>query len=168
MSDLDKIPWDATTAPSGTGAEGRRCRRHVWWMPPIVGPLAAEWHFGADGWVCRRCRKPKDATRSRRARNNGKRGRTAELEVARMVGGRKVGPLGLPWDVELAGYARLQVKKLKSWPSLNEIIGWLDAIPSAPELRGVVVVEAAGQGKHGRSVIVFDVAEWARWHGGKP
>ena len=103
---------------------------------------------------------------ARRNRNNRARGTRCELVVARTVGGRKVGQLGLPWDVEIPGYARFQVKKLARWPAITAVLGWLDAIPSAPELRGVVVVEAAGQGTHGRSVVVFDLEEWARWHGG--
>jgi hypothetical protein len=27
-------------------------------MPPVVGPLAPDWNYGADGWVCRNCGKP--------------------------------------------------------------------------------------------------------------
>lgn len=106
-----------------------------------------------------------DPTASRRNRNNRKRGTSAELDVARMLGGRKVGPLGQPWDVEMPGYARLQVKKLATLPSLNQIARWLDAIPPTPELRGVVVVEAAGKGHRGRSFIIMHADEYARWHG---
>lgn len=154
MTDLDDLPWSAdASSPSFTGANGRRCSHH--------------YVRQADGGrVCDHCGRQRDETVARRNRNNSKRGGKAELDVARLVGGRKVGPLGLPWDVEIAGYARLQSKKLDTWPSVNQILAWLAAIPAEPELRGVVILEAAGRGKRGRAVIVFDAAEWARWHGG--
>jgi len=113
-------------------------------------------------WVVR------DEAQSRRGRNNRKRGNGAELDVARAIGGRKVGPLGHPWDVEVPGYARLQVKKLARWPSVAAVLAWLDAIPVADPLRGVVVVQAAGQGKRGRRVVLFDFDEYVRWHGRQP
>ena len=103
---------------------------------------------------------------ARRNRNNRKRGTAAELDMAKMLGGRKVGPLGQPWDVEVPGYSRLQVKKLATMPSLNRVATLLDAIPPTPELRGVVVVEASGRGRKARSFVVFYADEYARWHGG--
>ena len=85
------------------------CRRHEWWMPPVIGPDAAEWNHGADGIVCRRCRKPRDPITSKRGRNNRKRGNSHELSVARKYGGEKVGQLGLPEDIRGTEY-RTQVK----------------------------------------------------------
>jgi hypothetical protein len=165
---MTDLPWDpGTDAPTLNGAKGRKCRRHVWWMPPVIGPLAAEWHSGVDGFVCRNCRKVKDPIASRRNRANGKRGRRAELTIAREIpGARKMGPLGLPWDVEVGEYARLQVKKLVSRPSANAIRKLIEAIPNTGDrLRGFVWVEAAGQGKRGRREVTFIAAEFAQWHG---
>ena len=122
-----------------------------------------EWQY-----VCRKCRAVRDASVSRRSRNNRKRGVSDELAVANLLGGRKVGPLGLAWDVEVEGYLRAQCKKLAAWPSVNEIVKWLDAIPAGPELRAVTVADAPGNGRKVRRLIVLDLEEYARWHGGKP
>ena len=151
--------------PSRPEREPRKCKRHRWWMPPLVGPDAAKWHFGADGWVCRRCGTAKDLAVSRRSRNNRKRGTSDELTVARILGGRKIGPLGLPWDVEIEGYLRAQCKQLDRWPSLAKVIEWLDAIPAAPDLRAVTLADTPGSGGTTRRLIVLDLAEFASWHG---
>lgn len=116
---------------------------------------------------CLHCRAILDPIASRRSRNNGKRGRRAELDVARSIpGGRKMGSLGLPWDVEVGTYARLQVKKLASPPSANAITRLIRAIPDTGDrLRGFVLVEAAGQGKRGKRTVWFLTAEFVAWHG---
>ena len=107
----------------------------------------------------------KDKAVSRRNKNNGKRGRSDELAVAKILGGRKIGPLGLPWDVELGGYLRAQCKQLDTWPSVATIITWLDAIPAGRELRAVTLADTPGAGHRTRRLIVFDLTEYARWHG---
>lgn len=145
LDDLDL--FDAPDRPGGF-AIVRPCRRHAWY-----------------GDACSRCNKPRDAARSRRGKNSRKRGVSDELEVARLLGGRKVGPLGLPWDVVIDGYARIQCKKLSRWPSLNEVVAWLDAIPAGPELRAVTLADAPGGGTRTRRLIVMDLEEYARWHG---
>lgn len=93
--------------------------------------------------------------------NNRKRGNAEELTVAREVGGNKMGPLGLPWDVEMPGYARLQVKKLATPPSLRYIAGELARIPG-PEMAGFVWVEP---GRGGERLIVFRLKDFAERHG---
>lgn len=130
-------------------SEPRKCRRHQW----------------RDG-LCLRCPAVKDEARSRRNKNNGKRGRSDELTVAKLIGGRKVGPLGLPWDVEIPGYLRLQAKKLGAWPSINEVIRWLDAMPAGNELRGVTLADTPGAGTPTRRLLIVDLGDFARWHGG--
>ena len=76
-----------------------------------------------------------------------------------------LGLFGLPWDVEVPGYARIQSKKLATWPSVNEIVRWLDAIPAGPELRAVTLADTPGPGGRTRRLIVMDLAEYAAWHG---
>ena len=89
--------------------------------------------------------------------------------MARILGGSKVGPLGLPWDVVIDGYLRAQCKRLDKWPSLNAVVAWLDAIPAGPELRAVTLADTPGPGGRTRRLIVLDLEEFSRWHGkGEP
>lgn len=102
---------------------------------------------------------------SRRGRNNRKRGTADELVVARLLGGLKVGELGLPWDIECPGWLRVQAKKLDRWPSIKQVLELLDAIPQADELRAVTLADTPGPGGRTRRIIVFDLAEFAAWYG---
>lgn len=154
---------DATTPPMLAPAKPK-CRRHDWATVPWGDTSSGVLSIG-ERTICRRCFAVRDETRAKRGRNNGKRGRGDELRVAEIVGGRKVGPLGLPWDVELADYLRLQAKQLDRWPSLNEVVKWLDAIPAGPELRGVTLANTPGPGRRTRRLVVFDLTEFATWHG---
>ena len=133
-----------------------KCYRHLY----ILQTIAHE-----SIWACERCGKYRDAAGSRRNRNNRKRGVSDELAVANLLGGRKIGPLGYPWDVEVPGYLRAQCKKLAAWPSVNEIVRWLDAIPAGPELRAVTLADTPGSGGTTRRLIVMDLAEFAAFHG---
>jgi len=163
MSNLDDAlagtqPEEATSTST---AAPRKCRRHAW-----------GWTEWADGesrvlsmveW-CVRCHTIKDPIRSRRSRNNGKRGRAAELTAARQVGGQKVGPLGHPWDVVMPGYSRLQVKKLATPPSLRFIAAELARIARVPgeEMPGFCWIEP---GRGGERLIVFRMRDFAQRHG---
>jgi len=115
-----------------------------------------------SGIVCQRCGKVRDDATSRRGRNSRSRGNAAELVVARHLGGKKMGPLGLPWDVEMPGYARLQVKKLATAPSLRFVASELARIGSGAEMPGFVWVEP---GRGGERLIVFRLADFAERHG---
>ena len=164
----DDLPWTDASTPIHNGAKGRRCSRHSWdhlliapgvWVGTRVGPV--------DEYRCRKCRAVRDPAASRRGRTNRSRGNRAELAIAREIpGARKMGPLGLPWDVEVGEYARLQVKKLVGRPSPNAIRKLIEAIPDTGDrLRGFVWVEAAGQGKRGQRIVWFDAHEFYVWHG---
>ena len=104
---------------------------------------------------------------SRRSRNNRKRGSQEEAHVAAVMGGRKVGQLNLPWDVEVPGYARIQCKKLDRWPSLTRVLEWLDAMPAGTEMRVVTIADTPGPGKLTRRIAVLDLDDLAAWHGRK-
>ena len=153
---MTDLPFTAP-APDPTRPERKpaRCRRHVWM--PTATDCYREW--------CDRCHRWRDETASKRGRNNRRRGTSDELAVARLLGGEKVGPLGLPWDVTVPGYLRAQCKRLDKWPSLNEVTRWLDAIPAGPELRAVTLADTPGPGGRTRRLIVMDAAEFAAWHG---
>lgn len=113
---------------------------------------------------CWFCHRPKDEVASRRGKNNRHRGNREELVVATEVGGRKMGPLGLPWDVEMPGYARLQVKKLAAPPSLRFIAAEIARIGAGPEMPGFVWIQP---GRGGERLIVFRLADFAERHGVK-
>jgi hypothetical protein len=146
-----------------TGAVGRKCHRHSWaldwYLPDDADP--SERSLSARA-VCRKCRAVRDDARSRTGRNNRKRGNAAELDVARLLGGNKMGPLGLPWDVEMPGYARLQVRKLANPPSLRKVIVALNAIGASDAMPGYIWVEP---GRGGERLIVLRLADFAERHG---
>lgn len=135
------------------GGRTPRPHRHAWAQTLVGTELTPP--------RCTLCGKVDDGS-TRRNRNNRARGSRAELEVAKLLGGEKVGPLGLPEDVRIEGYARLQVKKLARLPSLSAVSTWLNAMPAGQTMRGVVIVEA---GRNGRRFIVFDLDEFASQHG---
>lgn len=156
MTDIDAALAGTTPEPvtATTTATPRKCRHEWYTAVPSVPPIVA----------CRLCAVVRDDTRSRRGRNNRKRGNAAELDVARGVGGRKVGPLGHPWDVEMPGYARLQVKKLATPPSLRFICDELARIARAPgeEMPGFVWIEP---GRDGERLVVFRLRDFTERHG---
>lgn len=112
--------------------------------------------------ACLRCGADISAEASRKGRNARKRGGAAELAVARTVGGRKMGPLGLPWDVEIPGYARLQVRKYATPESLRKIAAELARIGSGAEMPGYVWIEP---GRGGERLIVFRLSDYSERHG---
>lgn len=141
MTDLEDLPFTNDDGRKPNGAKGRKPGRN-----PNPDPV-----------IQRRCA------------NNRQRGNRAELDIARSIpGGRKMGPLGLPWDVEVGTYARLQVKKLARRPGPAEIARLIGRIPDTGDrLRGFVWVEAAGRGKRGQRVVWFPAYEFRLWHGSR-
>ena len=153
------LPWSDGSTATRNGAVGRgKCRRHEWVRHEVDISSFDE---------CSRCGAVRDPAASRRGRTNRSRGNRAELDIAREIpGARKMGPLGLPWDVEVGEYARLQVKKLVARPSANAIRKLIEAIPDTGDrLRGFVWVEAAGRGKRGRREVWFLIRDYFVWHG---
>jgi hypothetical protein len=92
-------------------------------------------------------------------------GSEGERAVARIVGGRRVGQDGGPVDVIVDGYLALQVKRTKGQPSLDACAAMIEKMGWRPELRGVVAINRPGGGRRARRLVVFDLAEWAEWHG---
>lgn len=117
-----------------------------------------------QGQLCTRCGRDIRPDAQRRGRNNRKRGGKAELDVARAIGGEKVGPLGHPWDVTIPGYARLQVRKYANPQSLRAIAAELRRIAQTPgpEQPGYVWLEP---GRNGEQLIVFRLREFTQHHG---
>lgn len=148
------LPFGEPLTAANPAAVPRKCRRHEWMSFPIAS---------GESWTsCLRCGVIRDDAASRRGRNNRKRGNSEELTVARRVGGRKVGPLGHPWDVEMPGYARLQVRKYRTPQSLRAIAAELARIGRGQEMPGYIWIEP---GRGGTRLIVFDLDDFADRHG---
>ena len=105
---MTDLPFSLPEAdPTAIERPPRKCVRHDWAEDMTIGGIEPVYR-------CARCGAVKDPARSRRNRNNGRRGRSDELTVARLLGGEKVGQLNLPWDVVVPGYLRAQAKQLDS------------------------------------------------------
>ena len=103
---------------------------------------------------------PTDPERSRRGKTARSRGNAFEREVAAKLHGKRVGQYGSKVDVE-AGDLRVQCKVGQSYP--ERIDGWLRAIPThADEIAAVVLGDSPGPGHPRRSLIVFDLDDFAR------
>jgi hypothetical protein len=96
-------------------------------------------------------------------------GSAAERAVAKLLGGIRVGMDGGPVDVIVPGYLALQVKTVKSLPSLLAVSDMIDRMIPIEEwpigMRAVVVIQRAGSGRRGSRTITFDLDDWAAWHG---
>ncbi len=160
---MSALPFDYDTPATPTGAAGRRCARHDW---AVVS--AAQSRYEDDRYKCRRCGAIRDDTAARRGRNNRKRGGSWEREAAADIGGIRMGQLNLPWDVEVAGYVRVQTKQLDRWPSLTAVLAMLDAIPAGQDLRAVALKDTPGPGRRARKIVVMDWSEYCQWHGRRP
>lgn len=98
---------------------------------------------------------------TRRGRTARQRGNAFEREVARKLGGRRVGQYGEKVDVEGPHGLRVQAKNGGSFP--ERLDRWLREIPvTAEELRAVVVGDAPGPGHLRRSLIVLDLDDFVR------
>ena len=107
-----------------------------------------------------------DPERSRRGRTARNRGNGWEREVARMVGGQRVGHHGGPDDVR-APWLVLQCKVGGAYP--ERIDRWLRALPArSDQLRAVVIGDSPGPGVKRRSLIVMDLLDFCEWFGESP
>jgi hypothetical protein len=98
--------------------------------------------------------------RSRRGKVARQRGNAYEREVARKLGGERVGQYGDKVDVRTPTL-EVQCKNGTTYP--ERIDGWLRGIPvRAGYTRAVVLGDAPGPGVKRRSLIVFDLDEWVR------
>jgi hypothetical protein len=97
--------------PSLTGATGRKCSRHQWYL--------ADGGFGIPpAYVCRSCNVIRDEARAKRGRQSRNYGNRAELAVARKYGGTKIGHAGGPVDVRGKDFAT-QVKTHRRKPPIE-------------------------------------------------
>lgn len=106
--------------------------------------------------------------RSRRGRNNRKRGNAIELEIARSLGLRKVGMFGGPEDVGTRDDPFLIQVKSRSGRAYPE---WVERelakLPvTAQQTPLLVIAEAGAVGKRRRALVVLRMEDWVALHRG--
>lgn len=143
----------------------RRRHRHRWFMPPIIGPDAARY---GPGPVCLSCGARRDEARSRRGRTARQRGNRRELELARKLGGTKVGHHGGPEDVR-AGMFVVQSKVRGNFPT------WMTTeLAKLPRTDGriplLIVTAPPGLDPADRrrrlAIAIVSLEDWIDLHGG--
>ena len=111
-----------------------------------------------------RQRHDRTCPKAKRGRTSRQRGNAFEREVAKKLGGERVGQYGGPEDVRL-DWANVQCKVGGAFP--ERIWSWLNALPRDHRLRAVVIGDAPGAGKKRREVIVMDLDDFSEWFGGE-
>jgi hypothetical protein len=159
----DPMPFEGPlVAATYTGAKPK-CRRHEWWMPPLIGPDAAKWNFGANGPVCRRCGALRDEAAARRGKNNRQRGNSIERELGKKLGMARTGQFGGKDDLSNALF-KAQVKSggyfsERQW-------AWLKSVPvQAGQTALLVIADTPGPGKKRRAMVILDLDDWRELHG---
>jgi hypothetical protein len=147
----DDLPFDYDS-PATVNVTTRRCRRHVYELLAI-----------APGDSCLRCGRLKDATVTRRGKNNRARGNAIEREIGHRLGLRRVGQYGGPDDLASEMFA----VQVKSGGSFSERYwAWLKALPTnAGQTPLLVVTDAPGPGRKRRAVVVLTLESWIELHG---
>ena len=156
---FDDTELFAPTPATPTGARGRRCSRHVWewteWMPDDSRVLeSVQW--------CARCHVLRDATKVQRGRHARRSGNDAERDLARRLGGKRVGQYGSPVDVEVPEYMVIQSKRGAAFP--ERIWSWLQALPNDGRLRAVYLSDAPGGGHPRRELLCVPLSDYLAWH----
>lgn len=113
------------------------------------------------------CGAVKDPAKSRRGRNARSRGNRRELELAKTLGGTKVGQYGGPDDVR-AGMFTIQSKVRGNFPSW--MTAELDKLPrTGGRIPVLIVTGPAGLDPHDRrkrpAIAVVHLADWRDLHG---
>jgi translation initiation factor IF-1 len=112
---------------------------------------------------CARCQRVIPAALSKRGRNARIRGNSRELELAKDVGGQKVGMFGGETDVR-SGLINAQSKVRKAFPywTTRE----LDRLPrTGGRIPALIVTDAPGPGIRRRSIVVLTLEDFTDLHG---
>lgn len=102
----------------------------------------------------------------RRGKNNNRRGKAWEKEIAERIGGERVGQKGGKDDVQHERFA-IQAKVGKMFP--ERFWSWLGAIPTKPgQRRALIVGDAPGPGRRRRAIVILELREWEKAEGLEP
>jgi hypothetical protein len=136
-----------------------RRHRHVWSYWPTSNP-----NERASLPTCR-CGAIKDEARSRRGRTARARGNRRELELAKALGGVKVGHHGGPEDVR-AGLLNVQSKVRAGSAFPSWMARELDKLPrTGGRLPALIVTDVPGRGIRRRALVVMDLDDFRELHG---
>jgi hypothetical protein len=115
--------------------------------------------------LCRSCRERKDEARSRRGRTARARGNRRELEIAKALGGTKVGHHGGPEDVR-AGLLNVQSKVRAGAAFPGWMVRELDRLPrTGGRLPALIVTDVPGRGVRRRCLVVMALDDFRELHG---
>lgn len=133
----------------------QRRHRHIW-----VRFHAPDGTFLFDGCACG---VHQDAVKTRAGRSARNRGNRRELELAKTLGGTKVGQYGGPEDVRV-GLFVIQSKVRRNFPT------WMTAeLAKLPRTDGriplLVVTDSPGPGQRRKSIVVLSLEDWRDLHG---
>ena len=134
--------------------------RHVW--TPAHSFDAEE---GVEVWFesCERCFVIRDPAKSHRGRSSRNRGNRREIEIAKALGGTKVGHFGGETDVRV-GLLNVQSKVRKAFPNWQ----W-DELAKLPRTGGrlpaLIVTDSPGRGIKRRCIVVMVLEDFAELHG---
>lgn len=126
-----------------------------------------EWGPDPDGgYRCWRCMKPKDEARSRRSRNNRKRGNAIQRKRIVALGGRNLAGNNPNWD----GEGEMFSYESKSGGAFSERVWrWLKGIPvRAQQTQVLIVTDTPGPGHRARAYVVVEYDAWRDLHGELP
>ena len=147
----------------------RKCRRHDWFATVLdangkvinvadPGPLPHR-----EGMKCRNCPAIRDEAVKRRNRANRARGANFERSVAKVLGGRRTGPLGGRDDVVVGNTIAVQTKKDMSL-SLNKARTYLADLSRTFPGRTALVIHAR-PGRDAQPVVILSLNDWLALHG---
>lgn len=141
-----------------------KCYRHDWHSHPET---SEEWGNGTyiePGVVhCRTCGRVRDEAVRRRNRGNKQRGANFERHVAKLLGGRRTGPLGGRDDVMVGEMFAAQTKKTINF-SVRQARAYLDDLGRIYPTRTPLVVHAE-PGRDRDAVVIVRMSDWIALHG---
>ena len=108
--------------------------------------------------------KPHERTcsKAKKGRSSRNRGNRRELEIAKQLGGEKVGMYGGPEDVRTP-LLNIQSKVRKAFPYW--MTTELDKLPRGGRLPALVVTDSPGAGVERRSIVVMELDDFEDLHG---
>lgn len=152
---------DIRSALGAQRLEGElRRHRHSWTELELLGNNGLTYIT-----VCRSCRVEKDPVKSKRGRSARSRGNSRELELARELGGTKVGMFGGPVDVQTPLLnVQSKVRRGAAFPSW--MMTELAKLPrTGGRVPALIVTDSPGSGIRRHALVVLELSDFVDLHG---